>query len=270
MKKDNIYTVITGATRGLGKAYSYECAKRGRNLILIALPKEQISDLAGDLMMHFHVEVITFEGDLTDTCFIRRTIANIKEHYQVDVLINNAGVGGTMKFIDATDEYIDTIILLNTRALVLLTRGLLPILQKNRQAYILNVASMASFGPMPYKTVYPASKAFVYSFSRGLYAEMKGTNVFVSVVHPGGMATNEDVTKRINAYGKVIRSTILSPEKIASISIARLFKKDSLIIPGFMNKISWIYLNYVPVWIKLIVFRLSMKKELKAKTYSYA
>jgi uncharacterized protein len=269
MTKNKIFTVITGATRGLGKAYSYECAKRGRNLILIALPDEQIFDLADDLMVHFHVEVITFEGDLTNTDFIRQTITKIKE-YQVDMLINNAGVGGTMKFIEATDKYIDTIILLNMRALVLLTRGLIPVLQKNRQAYILNVASMASFGPMPYKTVYPASKAFVYSFSRGLYAEMKGTNVFVSVVHPGGMATNEDVTKRINAHGKIIRSTILSPERIASISISRLLRKDSLIIPGFMNKISWIFLNYVPVWIKLIVFRLSMRKELRAKTYGYA
>jgi short-subunit dehydrogenase len=122
---------------------------------------------------------------------------------------------------------------------------------------------MASFGPMPFKTVYPASKAFVYSFSRGLGAELKGTGVIVSVAHPGGMRTNAEVTRRIESHNRLIRSTTLSTSKVAKICIRQLLKGDELIIPGFMNKISWLILKMVPVWMRLRIMRSTLQKEIK-------
>lgn len=83
----------------------------------------------------------------------------------------------------------------------LLTHQLLPNLQKSSKAYVLNVSSLAAFSPIGYKTVYPASKAFIHSFSRGLYQELKDTNVFVSVVNPGPMKTNAEVSRRIEEQG---------------------------------------------------------------------
>jgi short-subunit dehydrogenase len=130
---------------------------------------------------------------------------------------------------------------------------------------------MASFGPMPYKTVYPASKAFVYSFSRGLSAELFGSNVCVSVAHPGGMATNAEVSERINNHNRLIRATISSPERVAKICISQLLKKDRLIIPGMMNKLSWIFFKICPIWLQLILFRSSLQKEINLKNeLSYA
>ena len=115
-------------------------------------------------------------------------------------------MGGTNYFDEAKTDYLDTIIQLNMKALVHLTHKLLPALKKSNNSHILNISSLAAFGPMPYKTIYPASKAFVSSFSRGLNAELKKTSVSVSVAYPGGMATNPEVTKRMEEYNSLKES----------------------------------------------------------------
>ena len=261
--KEKKFAVITGAGTGLGKALALECARHNLNLVLTALPGENIELLAQYIEKEYAVKAVFFECDFTRHGTVEKLAMEISEQYAIEMLINNAGVGGTKAFLEATPDYIDQIVLLNMRALVLLTRLLLPNLKQQKQSFILNIASMASFGPMPYKTVYPASKAFVYSFSRGLGAEMKGTGVSVSVAHPGGMKTNAEVTKRIEKHSKLIQSTTLAVEKVARICIEKTLKHDELIIPGFMNKLSWVVLKLIPVWLRLIIMRNSLQNELK-------
>lgn len=261
--KNNKFTLITGASTGLGKQFAIECAKRDKNLILTALPGEQIQKLKSDLAEEYNISVHCFETDLTENGAVEKLVSSIHNDFEIDMLINNAGVGGTIPFLEATPDYFDQIVLLNMRVTVLLTRLLLPILKKQKKAYILNIASMASFGPMPFKTIYPASKAFVYSFSRGLGAELKGTGVHVSVAHPGGMKTNAEVTSRIENHSKIIQATILSAEKVAQICIRQLLKNDELIIPGFMNKVSWLILKIIPVWLRLNIMRNSLQNEIR-------
>uniref|UniRef100_UPI0032168DD9 SDR family NAD(P)-dependent oxidoreductase n=1 Tax=uncultured Draconibacterium sp. TaxID=1573823 RepID=UPI0032168DD9 len=257
------FTLITGASTGLGKQLALECAGQGRNIILTALPNENIEELAKIISQKYGVCVAAFETDLTETEAVQKFADEVNGDYSIDMLINNAGVGGTVPFMEASPAYIDQIILLNMRALVLLTRLLLPNLKKQKQGYILNIASMASFGPMPFKTVYPASKAFVYSFSRGLGAELKGTGVTVSVAHPGGMKTNAEVTRRIEQHNKLIQTTTLSVDKVAKICIRQTLKRDELIIPGWMNKFSYLLFKIIPVWLRLIIMRTSLQNELK-------
>ena len=263
--KTKKFTIITGASTGLGKELALECAKLGHNLILTALPNENIKKTGENISNYFGVEVVCFETDLTKQDAVQQLAQQINENYSINMLINNAGIGGTHEFIEASPDYIDQIVLLNMRALVLLTRLLLPALKNNKQAYILNIASMASFGPMPFKTVYPASKAFVYSFSRGLGAELSGSGISVSVAHPGGMKTNAEVTSRIEKHSRIICETKLWVKKVAHICIRQTLKKDRIIIPGFMNKLSWLVLKTVPVWLRLIIMRASLKNELNVK-----
>ncbi len=263
--KTEKYTLITGASAGLGKELAEECARLGQNLLLVALPGEDIFRTGLNLSLRYQVRVNTFEFDLTESDAVECLVDQVS-YYPIDVLINNAGTGGTKAFLEATAEYIDRIVLLNMRALVLLTRLLLPVLKKQGRAYILNIASMASFGPMPFKTVYPASKAFVYSFSRGLGAELKGTGITVSVAHPGGMRTNPEVTSRIESHNRLVRSTALPVSTVARICIRQLLKDDELIIPGFMNKLSWLVLKIVPVWLRLKIMRSTLQNEIRNTT----
>ena len=262
MKKSELYTVITGASRGLGKCLAKECAKKGRNLILVASSDEHVIETAKELSRKYNITAFGYETDLTKEENINSLAEWINLNYHVDMLINNAGIGGTNHFGEAKANYIDTIIQLNMKALVLLTHKLLPLLKSQKRSYILNIASLAAFGPMPYKTIYPASKAFVSSFSRGLNAELKGTNVSVSVAYPGGMATNNEITERMKKYNALVKSTFLSPEKTAKICIRQVLVHKTVIVPGLANKISRLFIKFIPEEIRLNIFSRNLKREM--------
>lgn len=256
------YTVITGASQGLGKALAEQFARKRKNLILISLPGENLQILKKDLALKYSIEISAFELDLTDSDQLYNLCDELK-NYSIEILINNAGVGGTKAFLDATPSYIDNIVLLNMRSLVILTHQLLPQLKLQRQAYILNISSLAAFIPMPFKTIYPASKAFVYSFSRGLQTELKNTSVHVAVAHPGGMLTNPDVVERIRSHKGLVRLSLISPEKTAEICMERLMKKETRIIPGKINRLSSVLQRIIPISFQLNIIRTRIQKELE-------
>src|SRR5699024_848194 len=206
-----------------------------------------------------------YETDLSVKENILKFTHWVNSNFNINILINNAGRGGTKCFGDCDTNYIDGIIQLNVATISIMTHQLLPNLQKQEQSYILNVASMASFSPIGYKTVYPASKAFVLSFSRGLYQELKRTSVFVSVVHPGPMMTNSDTTKRIEQQGRMAKMGIISPEKMAKRSLEQLFKRDTVILIGWMNKLNWLLIKLIPIWIRLPLLTNIVKREVKPK-----
>jgi len=255
------YALITGASQGLGRAMAMEFARRNTNVLLVSLPGEGLEDLAECIRVTCRVKASCLEIDMSrdNAVYI---IAGWASKYPVHVLVNNAGIGGTKAFEEATPEYIDAIIQINIRSLSLLTRLMLPALKKQDKAYIMNVASMASFSPIGFKTVYPASKAFVYSFSRGLYTELRDTNVFVTVLHPGPMKTNADVTRRIDLQGRFAKLGLISAERMARIAVRQMYRRDTLILPGFGNQLNWLLIHLVPVWIRLPVLSKAVRNEI--------
>lgn len=253
------YAVITGASKGLGKAFAIELAKQGYNLILVSLPGQNLPQFSNEMAEIHHVKTAYYETDLTFTKNVMSLAGWINKNFNVNILINNAGIGGTRKFIDAGVEYINNIIQVNVVATSVLTHQLLPNLLKQDQSYILNVSSLAAFSPIGNKTVYPATKAFVHSFTRGLYAELKNTNVFVSVVNPGAMNTNDEIKTRIKAQGIFGKFSLAEPEAVAKKSISQLFRKDSVII---VNPLSWLLLYMIPVWIKLPAMTRAVEREI--------
>lgn len=239
------YAVVTGASQGLGKSFAKELAGRGIHLILVSLPSQNLSQFSDELQKDFKINVHYFEVDFSITANVISLSKKISQKYNVFLLINNAGIGGTSRFTDVDVSYIKKIIDVNVTATSILTHQLLPNLLKQPKGYILNVSSMAAFSPIGYKTVYPASKAFIHSFSRGLSEELIDTNVSVSVVSPGAMATNEEVTARIKKQGFIGRLTLLDPDKVAKKCIRKIFKKKALV------KVNYLILPIIqllPIW----------------------
>lgn len=255
----NAFALVTGASQGLGKAFISELAKRGINIIMVSLPGENLRELAKETAAKYSVETVFIETDLSINSNVLELADWVNRNFEVFMLINNAGLGGSKHFLDASHQYINTILQLNVVATSLLTRQLLPTLIKQPESYILNVSSMAAFSPIGYKTVYPASKSFVHSFSRGLAAELRRTNVFVSVVNPGAMKTSREITSRIEKQGALGKLTLLDPKKVAQKCIDGLFRKDTLIM---VNPISWLFLSLIPIWIKLPLMTNAIKREL--------
>lgn len=261
MKTKESYAVVTGASQGLGKAFVENLAKKHINIILISLPGQNLKELSHNIAETYQVKTHYYEVDLSLNDNVIKLTDWINESFEIHILINNAGLGGTKKFTEASSQYINSILQVNVMATSLITHQLLPNLLKQPQSYILNVSSMAAFSPIGFKTVYPASKTFIHSFTRGLYEELKHTNVFVSVVNPGAMKTNADVCNRIEKQGFLGRLTLLDPNKVAFYCINQLFKKDSVIM---VNPYSWLILKILPIWIKLPLMTNAIRKEIEA------
>lgn len=258
LKSVEKYAVVTGASRGLGKAFSIELAKQNYNLILVSLPYQNLSDLSHHLYQRYGIKTAYYETDLSVMDNVLELTRWINENFNVTILINNAGIGGSKRFMDAEVEYINSIMQVNIMSTSIITHQLLPNLIRQKEGYILNISSMAAFLPIGYKTVYPASKSFIHSFSLGLYTELKEQNVYVSVAYPGVMKTNGDVTTRITSQGFFGRLTLLEPEQVASYCLRQLFKKHRVIV---LNPVVGVILRMLPNWIKLPLLTRAMKKE---------
>ena len=196
------YALITGASQGLGRALAEECARRRMHVLLVALPRTGLRELGAAIAARYGVECHYLEQDLTDPSGPEQVAHWVAAHgWHLRVLINNAGVSTHGLFEDTSLESNELMMNLNMAAVVRTTHLLIPTLKSHRPSYILNVASLAAMGPMPYMPVYAASKAFVFSFTLALRKELQRSGIRVSVLCPGGMPTNGDAARRIGANG---------------------------------------------------------------------
>ena len=139
---------------------------------------------------------------------------------------------------------------LNIHAATMLTHLFLNDLKANAPSYIMNTSSMGGFYMIPGKTVYSASKAYIYYFSRSLRLELKQHNISVSVLCPGGTDSNQN-TIAINAELKgVAKRSILLPDEVAQEAIEEMLKGKARIIPGFINKLSYHLSRLIPEFIQ--------------------
>ena len=261
-KLHKTYTVITGASSGLGREFCVQCASMKRNIIMIALPGSNTAFFGKSLQQEFDIEVEVLEFDMTDTHELLEKIDFINGNFEVDCLINNAGVGGSMPMNNSSFEAIDLILQVNIRSMVLLTRQLLPQLLQKKESYIINVSSMAAFTPIAYKTVYPASKAFISSFSLGLREEFQDSGLSVSVVYPGPIMTNSNTSERIISQGIKGRLGLLSTTDIVKTALKNSLKKKAIIIPGWFNRMNHFLLSVLPVSLSTHLISNTVKKEI--------
>jgi uncharacterized protein len=136
-------------------------------------------------------------------------------------------------------------------------------------AYILNVSSIASFSPMGYKTVYSSAKQFIHYFTRGLSQELRKTNIRVSVVFPGPMKTNHEITKRILNQGFLGRLCLISPQVVARHAIRKMFAGKKRIIIGWFNHLSWLLTRMVPSFISIPILTRAVKREIEFESEKF-
>ena len=230
------YTLLTGASQGLGKAMTFELAERGMNLILVALPDSGLKDLSSFIEENYAVDVHFLELDLSKSDNYYKISRYIdKSNINLKFLINNAGVLSRGLFEELDDKFIHDQIMVNVTAPTMLTRLLLKNLKKNSPSGILNVSSLASFFPLPKKQVYCATKAYLSSFSKSLRKELKKDHISVSVVSPGSLNTTTKLCCQNKKLGWINKQSVLDPESVAKTAINGMFTGKKEIIPGFIN-----------------------------------
>jgi hypothetical protein len=246
LQRRSHYAVVTGASSGLGYAFAFQLAQIKKPLILVALKGESLQEKASLLKTKFGVDISTIEGDLTDP-LVKSELQALVAEKPTDLLILNAGIGGSKPIEDASEHWLGKIIDLNVKANALITFALLENLKKAPDAVILTVSSMAALTPMPFKAVYPASKAFQSSWAMGLDAELSDhTRVRSLVLYPGGMLTNEDVQERLKRQSWLGRKTILPVELVAQKALKGIEEGRSRIIPGWANQLNYVLFKFIP------------------------
>jgi uncharacterized protein len=209
------YTLITGASSGIGKELAVEAAKDGRNLILVAQHQQPLEQVAQMLTSQYSTTVQTLVKDLRKPGAALAIYQEVSSRGLVlDTLINNAGLGDYGEFQTSDIQRLHDMLTVNMVALTELTRHFLPNLLKQQQARIMNVASVTGFLPGPFMSVYFATKHYVLAFSEGLREELRGSNVMVTAMCPPPVNTAFVQGAHI-AKGNYMATTKFTPEIVA-------------------------------------------------------
>lgn len=234
------YSLITGASGGIGHALAKELAARKHDILLVARSEEKLRQHALELGSTFGVKTDYLVMDLS----MPDAAMKVKEwldqkNYGIDILINNAGYGMWGKLQDLSREELNQMMQLNMLTMADFCKVMLPALQKNAKAYILNVSSTSAYQAVPAMSTYAATKAFVLLFTRGLHLELKGTSVSVSCLSPGTTTTGFNDRARLSDRIKATAEKFtMDPEVVARKAIDGMLTGKMEIIPGFTNWIS--------------------------------
>jgi len=184
------FSLVTGASKGLGKAYAEELATRGSNLVLVARTKAALETLAENLRRAHRVRVEVIQADLTDMAAPELIVDELARlGIDLDLLVNNAAVGYSGKFFSRPIDEELAPIMVNVHSLVALTHLLGKRMVARGSGGIINIGSEGGFQPVPYNATYSATKSFVLMFSEAVAEELKGSGVRVMVANPGATAT---------------------------------------------------------------------------------
>jgi short-subunit dehydrogenase len=255
-----MYTLVTGAGAGIGKALAMECASRKMNLLIVSLPGQELDDTVNEIKIKYNAECYGFGIDLSKPdsfCCVHKWIK--ENNFRINILINNVGVGSKGAFENGKTLFYEKQLQLNIHAATMLTHLLLDELKVNAPSHIMNTGSMGGFYIMPGKAVYAASKAYIYFFSRSLRLELKEHNILVSVLCPGGTDSNENTIAINKELKGIAKRSILMPEHVAKEAIDEMLKGKARIIPGFINKLSYHISRLVPEFIQQTIIANAFK-----------
>ena len=235
-----VYTLITGASKGIGLSIAMELAKRKFNVLLLARDGALLQENVTLIRKVYKVEADFIALDLTESSAVETLISWLKKNdYKLNALINNAGYGlsGQIQSYSLTEH--ENMMELNMLVPVRLIYSLLPMLRLEPKGYIMNVGSSASYQSIPGLNIYAASKSFILNFSRGLKHELKGTGISVTVVSPG--ATDTDFADRANVKSKkaiqLAKATNMHPDDVAKLAVDAMLSEKTEVITGVLNKL---------------------------------
>jgi short-subunit dehydrogenase len=219
--------LVTGASSGIGEQFARQLAARGHDLVLVARRADRLERLAAELPTEAKVIACDLAADAASLP------GRVEEAgAQVDLLVNNAGFGTSGPFLEHDRQRDAEQVRLNCEAVVTLCHAFLPGMVERRRGGVINVASSAGMQPIPYESVYAATKAFAISFTDALHTELRGTGVRVMAVNPGPVPTE---WQQVAGYGEERTGVVpgeISAEQVVRESLEAWDRGKRSVIPG--------------------------------------
>ena len=230
-------TLITGATGGLGKAFTEIFAKNDNNLFLVSTKEEKLIELKNEVESKYKVKVYYLTADLSKESELKRVYEYaISNDFFVNNLVNNAGFGDRCDFKDMDVDFQLKMVNVNCNALLYFTRVFLTDMLKNNQGHIINVGSIAGFVPGPYMCTYHATKAFVLNLGESIAHEIRKSKVKLLTLCPGPFESGF-VEKAHNDY-TFEKIKPVPAMKVAEFAYKQSLKGKRIAIFGFGNKLT--------------------------------
>ena len=234
-----MYALITGASSGIG----YECAKilanKGYDLIITARSIDKLNKLSDEIKSTYNKDVVILPLDISKKESINELFDKTKD-YKIEVVINNAGLGKVGMFYEVTDDEDYNMININVTAMHMVLKHYAEVLDN---AYILTVASVASFCPGPKMATYYATKNYIRSYAEALRFELKKMkkNVGITILAPGPVNTNFNDTANVTFTLKGVAA-----DKCANYAIKRMFKKKKFATPKWSVRAATRFMRILP------------------------
>jgi short-subunit dehydrogenase len=219
--------LVTGASSGIGEQFARKLAARGYDLVLVARRADRLARIAADLPTSAQVVPCDL---VAEAASLGARVAELG--VEVDLLVNNAGFGTSGPFLDHDPVRDAEQVRLNCEAIVTLTHAFLPAMVERRRGGIINVASTAGMQPLPYESVYAATKAFAISFTDALHTELRGTGVRVLAVNPGPVPTEWQEVAGYEPGRVAVVPGQISAEQVVEESLAAYDRGRRSVIPG--------------------------------------
>lgn len=240
------YALVTGASRGLGRCFARTLAARKQNLVLVARSGEKLEALARELRIAHGIQVESIPFDLAQNGAGQHLADELtRRGLEIELLVNNAGFGDQGRFLQLSLERQLQAINLQNATVVELTHRLLPAMIERKQSGIITVSSMAGFQPIPFASVYSATKAFLTTFSLALEAELKRDGVRVVTVCPGRLRVAPEDVENGNERKKFPGGE-QTHEDVVGEALRSLDRGGGLVIPGAINKLAAFAERFIP------------------------
>ncbi len=257
------YTFISGATGGIGKAFTVACAQNRCDLFLTGRSEEKLKVLREEILQKQpSIRVEIFPCQLTEVEERQKMLSYIDEkEIKFDRIVNVAGADIQKAFTDYTQEKVVFQIRVNVEATISLTHALLQ--RGAPMKEIVTISSMSGVTPMPYFALYSATKAALTSFFTSLRLELKKDGVKVTAVLPGGVPTRPDIVEDIKNQGLWGKLSSKTPQYVAEKSLKAVKKNKAIFVPGFFNKFLYFIMKLVPKCVSMRFIANRWRKQTK-------
>jgi uncharacterized protein len=244
--------LITGASSGIGMALARRFAKDNFDLVLVARRADKLESLAEELSGLHDIRAKAAPTDLSKPGAAKQLAVSLKRgRTEIDILVNNAGIGEYGRFVDIPAERHQELINLNVSGLTAMLAHFVPPMVARGRGRVLNVASIASFQPVPMLGTYAATKAYVLSLTESLSEELAGSGVTATAACPGITDTHmlDSARKEHEALGRLPSLIVGDAESVADEAFEACMQGEVIRVPGALNQAAMVASRVTPKWL---------------------
>ncbi|HVC60394.1 MAG TPA: SDR family oxidoreductase [Acetobacteraceae bacterium] len=228
--------LITGASSGIGATYADRLARRGHDLVLVARDRARMEATAATLRNQTGVAIDILPADLTVAAELRTVEARLRQDARIKLLVNNAGAAGQPGFAEPDLDALDNLIRLNVTAVTRLAGAVVPRFLASGGGAIINIASVLAVAPEMFSGIYPATKAFVLTFSQSLQGELGGRGIYVQAVLPA--ATRTEIWQRSGRDITAIAG-VMDVDEMVDAALVGFDRREAITIPSLHDLGQW-------------------------------